>query len=42
MEEDYFKSEYKMLVEDIKEISPDTKIILQSIFPSPQITNIEI
>lgn len=33
MEEDYFKSEYKMLVEDIKEISPDTKIILQSIFP---------
>lgn len=33
MEEDYFKSEYKALVEDIKEISPDTKIILQSIFP---------
>lgn len=33
MDEDYFKSEYKMLVQDIKEISPDTKIILQSIFP---------
>lgn len=33
MEEEYFKSEYKSLVEDIKDISPDTKIILQSIFP---------
>ena len=33
MDEDYFKSEYTSLVTDIKAISPDTKIILQSIFP---------
>ncbi len=33
MDEDYFKSEYSSLVNDIKAISPDTKIILQSIFP---------
>ncbi len=33
MEEDYFKSEYTDLVTDIQAISPDTKIILQSIFP---------
>ena len=33
MEEDYFKSEYTDLVTDIQDISPDTKIILQSIFP---------
>jgi len=33
MKEDYFKSEYKKLVQNIQTISPDTKIILQSIFP---------
>ena len=33
MDEDYFKSEYTSLVTDIQAISPDTKIILQSIFP---------
>lgn len=33
MEEDYFKSEYSDLVTDIQDISPNTKIILQSIFP---------
>jgi len=33
MKEDYFKSEYKKLVQNIQKISPDTKIILQSIFP---------
>ena len=33
MEEDYFKSEYTDLVTDIQSISPNTKIILQSIFP---------
>lgn len=33
MKEDYFKSEYKKMVESIQEISPDTKIICQSIFP---------
>jgi lysophospholipase L1-like esterase len=33
MDEEYFKSEYTDLVNDIREISPDTKIILQSIFP---------
>ncbi len=33
MDEDYFKSEYTALVTDIQAISPDTKIILQSIFP---------
>ena len=33
MDEDYFKSEYTDLVTDIQSISPDTKIILQSIFP---------
>jgi len=33
MDEDYFKSEYTDLVTDIQSISPNTKIILQSIFP---------
>ncbi len=33
MEEAYFKEEYTKLVTDIQELSPDTKIILQSIFP---------
>lgn len=33
MDEDYFKSEYTALVEGIQETSPDTRIILQSIFP---------
>jgi len=33
MKESYFKSEYGKLVDIIKENSPDTKIILQSIFP---------
>ena len=33
MDEDYFISEYTALVTDIQTISPDTKIILQSIFP---------
>ncbi len=31
--EDGFKSEYTMLVNDIAEISPDTRIILNSIYP---------
>lgn len=33
MKEDYFKSEYKKMLLSIKEASPDTKIICQSIFP---------
>jgi len=33
MDEEYFKSEYTALVNGIKENSPDTKIILQSIYP---------
>lgn len=33
MDEDYFKSEYKKLVESVQTASPDTKIICQSIFP---------
>lgn len=33
MNEDYFKNEYGKLISSIKEASPDTKIILQSIFP---------
>ncbi|NLV49086.1 MAG: hypothetical protein GXY20_00155 [Clostridiales bacterium] len=33
MDETYFKAEYTSLVNDIKELSPNTKIILQSIFP---------
>ena len=33
MDETAFKSEYLSLVTDIQSISPDTKIILQSIFP---------
>ena len=33
MEKDYFISEYTDLVTSIQEISPDTQIILQSIFP---------
>lgn len=33
MDKDYFIAEYTNLVEDIMEISPDTKVILQSIFP---------
>lgn len=33
MDEDYFKSEYSSLVADTQSICPNTKIILQSIFP---------
>lgn len=33
MDEEYFKSEYTALVEGIQRTSPDTRIILQSIFP---------
>ena len=33
MGEDYFKKEYGKLIKSIQEASPDTKIILQSIFP---------
>lgn len=33
MDEDYFVSEYTDLVTDIRELSPDTNIILQSILP---------
>ncbi len=33
MDEEYFKSEYKKMLETIREASPDTKIICQSIFP---------
>ncbi len=33
MGEEYFKVEYGKLVDSIKDASPDTKIILQSIFP---------
>ncbi|NLW54158.1 MAG: SGNH/GDSL hydrolase family protein [Clostridiaceae bacterium] len=33
MDEEYFSAEYMDLVTDIKEISPDTIIILQSIYP---------
>lgn len=33
MGEDYFKSEYKKMLESVIEASPDTKIICQSIFP---------
>ncbi len=33
MDEDYFKSEYSSLVADAQSICPNTKIILQSIFP---------
>ena len=33
MKEDYFKSEYTKVVNIVKENSPDTKIILQSIYP---------
>ncbi len=33
MGEDYFKSEYKKMIETIQDASPDTKIICQSIFP---------
>ncbi|MBE6610971.1 MAG: hypothetical protein E7632_00645 [Ruminococcaceae bacterium] len=33
MGEEYFKSEYKKLLESVKEASPDTKIICQSMFP---------
>lgn len=33
MGEDYFKSEYKKMLESVMEASPDTKIICQSIFP---------
>jgi len=33
MKEEFFKSEYTKLIESIQEISPSTKIILQSIFP---------
>ncbi len=33
MDEDYFKSEYLSLVTDIQSLSPNTKIILNSIYP---------
>ncbi len=33
MGEDYFKSEYKKMLESVIDASPDTKIICQSIFP---------
>lgn len=33
MDEDYFTSEYTSLVESVQEASPDTKIILNSIYP---------
>lgn len=33
MSEDYFKKEYGKLISSIQDASPDTKIILQSIFP---------
>ena len=33
MDEDYFKSEYISLVTDIQSLSPNTKIILNSIYP---------
>ncbi len=33
MDEEYFKSEYKKMIESITEVSPDTKIICQSMFP---------
>ena len=33
MDEDYFKSEYKKMIETIIEASPNTKVICQSIFP---------
>lgn len=33
MDEEYFKTEYKSLVSDIQSLSPDTKLILQSIYP---------
>jgi lysophospholipase L1-like esterase len=33
MDEEYFKEEYAELVQTVREASPDTKIILQSIFP---------
>ena len=33
MGEDYFKSEYKKIIETVKDTSPDTKIICQSMFP---------
>ncbi len=33
MGEDFFKAEYKKIIESVKEVSPDTKIICQSIFP---------
>jgi lysophospholipase L1-like esterase len=33
MDEDYFKTEYISLVNDILDLSPETKVILQSIFP---------
>ncbi len=33
MGEEYFKKEYSKLIKSVQEASPDTKIILQSIFP---------
>ncbi len=33
MDEKYFKSEYKKIIESVQEVSPDTKIICQSMFP---------
>ena len=49
MKEDYFKAEYKDLVTDIQRISPNTTLILQSIYPITRrykhwgnITNVKI
>lgn len=33
MDEEYFKAEYKSLVTDMKELSPETKLICQAIYP---------
>ena len=38
MKEDYFKSEYKKIIDSVQTASPDTKIICQSIFPSRRAT----
>jgi len=49
MKEDYFKAEYRDLVTDIQRISPNTTLILQSIYPITRrykhwgnITNVKI
>lgn len=36
MDEEYFVSEYKSLITDIKALSPETSVILQSIYPISQ------